>query len=52
MTSSDAIHPLHYVVIDLAVDFIIRWVTAEELAAFPLNLKTLELLHGRFGFGR
>lgn len=54
---------LHYVVIDLAADYLsgdplagddasdARWVSAGELAGLPVNATTLQLLKSRYRFG-
>ncbi len=54
---------LHYVVVDLAADYLsgepvaaddasdARWVSADELAGLPVNITTLQLLKDRYRFG-
>ena len=54
---------LHYVVVDLAADYLsgeplagddasdAAWVSADELGSLPVNPLTLELLHKQYQFG-
>ena len=60
---ADAQCRLHYVVVDLAADYLsgepvagddateARWLAADELAALPVNQLTLDLLKNRYRFG-